>query len=140
MTAASIPLVFSPLAFSQKSSTNHIYSLLVEIKHALENFHQQGIKQSIDLLATPLSAFERKRLLGLLGKGEVDINLTSLGKSEIYETNYNGIWFINHKDEDNQVLTQLIEITQIPDIVLSPIKDIPESTKKLQTLIENEVK
>jgi len=109
----------------------NIRSVLVEIQHGLEMFHKNGDKTAIDLASIPLTAFERNRLFELLGQGEVSIHLSSLGESEIHETNFSGVWVIKHRDEQEQISSMLIEICAVPDIVLS------QSNENERLLIDN---
>lgn len=114
----------------------NVRSILVEIQQGLEEFYKTGTKHIIDLDAIPLSAFERIKLLDLLGKGEVLINLSLLGESQIYETQFAGVWIIKHLNELGQISNAFIEITDIPDLVLSQKEDISILTEELQLLID----
>jgi hydrogenase-1 operon protein HyaF len=87
--------------------------------------------------AEPISAFERVQLLKLLGKGELNISLSSLGESKIYETAYSGVWVVEHKNEQGQITSQFIEVTHVPDIVLSQMDDESASYESIQALIDN---
>ena len=75
------------------------------------------------------------QLFDLLGQGEVQIHLSSLGESEIYETNFSSVWVIKHRDEQDQYSSMFIEIAAVPDIVVSQRDDISESLVEFQDLI-----
>jgi len=131
---SSVQVKFDP---QSKSLNNlNVRSILVEIQQGLQLFYKSGIKHMIDLDAIPLTPFERIKLLDLLGKGEVIISLSSLGESQIYETNFSALWVIKHHDEQGQISNVLIEITEIPDIVLSQKEDISGLTEELQQIID----
>ena len=113
----------------------NIRSVLLEIQHALELFFKNGDKYIIDLGAIPLTSMQRNQLFDLLGQGEVQIHLSSLGESEIYETNFSSVWVIKHRDEQDQYSSMFIEIAAVPDIVVSQRDDISESLVEFQDLI-----
>lgn len=113
----------------------NVQSLLVEIQHGLEQFYQNGHQRIVDLGSIPMPAFERNKLLQLLGKGEVEVNLSSLGKSEIYETLLSGVWVVKHYDEEEKVSAMFIEVTRIPDIVRSQMDDLESLTDQVQEMI-----
>ena len=115
----------------------NVHSILVEIQQGLKNFNQDKDNYSIDLGAIPLSAEEREHLFELLGHGEVDISLSALGISEIYETLFSGVWVIKHRDEENQFNGLFIEIGDVPDIILSQQDDRITAAMELQELIDN---
>lgn len=117
----------------------NVHSILVEIQQGLKNFNKCEHKDnySIDLGAIPLSPEEREYLFELLGHGEVDISLSSLGKSEIYETLYSGVWVIKHRDEQGQFNGMFVEIGDIPDIILSCEDDRTTAAMELHELMDN---
>ena len=115
----------------------NIRAILLEVQNGLKTLKDSGRQTIIDLGAIPLSSFERMKLFGLLGTGEVDIRLSSLGESEIYETLFSAVWVIKHLDEQGEVLAMFIEVNKVPDIVLSQSADIPIAQSKIKKLIEN---
>jgi HupH hydrogenase expression protein len=142
-TLTSIPV---QVTFSQKSKLaenntdssseyNNVRSILVEVQQGLENFYKTGNKRIIDLGSIPLAPFEKVKLIELLGRGEVFIHLSALGESEIYETLFACVWIVKHHDEQGEVSALLIEISEVPDIILSQIDDIAVQTNELKELI-----
>ncbi len=117
----------------------NVRSILVEIQQGLKNFNQCKHKDnySIDLGAIPLSADERGYLFELLGHGELDISLSALGKSEIYETLFSGVWVIKHRDEQDQFNGMFLEIGDVPDIILSCEDDRFTAAMELHELINS---
>ena len=133
---SSIPIHVEFGSVEKDSPQASIRAILVEIQQALRLFHETGKKHSIDLTALPLSEFETSKLLKLLGQGELSIRLSSLGESEIYESLFEAVWLIKHKNETDQVSALLIEVCAVPEIVLSQINDISSLTEGLQELID----
>ncbi|MCP3851241.1 MAG: hydrogenase expression/formation protein [Gammaproteobacteria bacterium] len=111
--------------------TGNLQSILTEIKFALEQLLQQKKSHSIDLRAMPWSPGEQKQLEEYLGKGEVQIKLNALGKSNFYETQYSGVWMVTHYNPEGEIISQLIEITTMPEMLFSCNEDIKESIEQL---------
>lgn len=115
----------------------NVRSILVEIQQGLKNVNKLQDNYSIDLGSIPLSAKEREHLFELLGHGELDISLSALGKSEIYETLFSGVWVIKHRDEQGQFNGMFIEIGDVPDIILSCEDDRFTAAMELHELINS---
>ncbi|MFK5985258.1 MAG: hydrogenase expression/formation C-terminal domain-containing protein [Pseudomonadota bacterium] len=136
-TIASLTVKVELTSQSEQIKNINIRSVIVEIKHAIEEFHKTGQEHIIDLLNLPLASYERERLLDLLGQGELFIQLSALGKSEIYETLFSGVWLIKHYDQQGIINGLFIEICEVPEIVLSKIEDLPHLSEQLQELIDD---
>lgn len=115
----------------------NVRSILVEIQQGLKDFNKHKDNYIIDLGSIPLSTEEREQLFELLGHGELKISLSTLGKSEIYETLFSGVWVIQHRDEQGQFNGMFIEIGDIPDIILSHEDDRLTAATELQELINS---
>lgn len=113
----------------------NVRSILVEIQQGLKNFNKHKDNYSIDLGAIPLAPEEREYLFEQLGHGEVDISLSALGTSDIYETHFSAVWVIKHRDEQGQFNGIFIEIGDVPDIILSHEDDRFTAAMELQELI-----
>ncbi|MCU7834570.1 MAG: hydrogenase expression/formation protein [gamma proteobacterium symbiont of Taylorina sp.] len=115
----------------------NIHSVLMEIQHGLEILCKNSNKTMIDLGAIPLASFERNQLFEMLGQGEVQIHLSSLGESEIYETLFSGVWVIKHRDEQGDINAMFIEVCNIPEIILSQQEDVSAAVTGVQELIDS---
>ncbi len=115
------------------SPTHHGNALpiLHEILHALQRLSQRGEATVIDLRAIPFGPGDEGQLLDLLGHGEIQVNLDSLGTSEIWESRYPGVWVIEHKNTEDERIALLIEVTHVPEILRSQKMDIDESISRL---------
>lgn len=114
-----------------EQSSGNVEPLLHEILHALRRLLHEGTGSCIDLMALPLAPGEEERILAILGTGEVRAEITALGRSEIAETAYPGVWLTTHHDERGATLARFIEITPIPDILRSQSEDIAASAERL---------
>jgi len=114
-----------------------IRAILIEIQQAVKAYDKTGKRYGLDLTALPLSEFDIAKLLKLLGQGEINIRLSTMGESEIYETIIDTVWVIKHKNENDKVTTILIEVGAIPDIVQSEIEDIDEIDDRIQEILDS---
>jgi hydrogenase-1 operon protein HyaF len=113
--------------------TQNVQPILHEIRHALKELITTEKKRVIDLRSIPLAPGEEEQIIQKLGCGEVQVQLDALGKSEIYETNYKGVWLVTHFNSEDNILGRFIEVTLIPEIIKSQQEDIQESLEQLET-------
>lgn len=113
--------------------TGNVTPILHEIRHALKALLDNDEQTIIDLRSMPLAPGEETRLETLLGRGEVTVELNALGRSDILETQYPGVWLITHRNTDDSVLGKYIEIALIPDILQAQLGDIQAGYETLST-------
>jgi hydrogenase-1 operon protein HyaF len=105
--------------------------IMHEILHALQKLKAQGETTTIDLRAIPFGPGDEADLLTHLGKGEIYVELNSLGKSVIRESAYSGVWIIDHRNADEQRVALQIEVTRLPAIIQAQPEDVAESITRL---------
>ena len=74
--------------------TGNVTPLLHEVRHALAALLESDEQTVIDLRAMPLAPGEEARIEAALDQGEVRVELNALGRSDIVETQYPGVWLI----------------------------------------------
>ena len=94
-------------------------ALLSEIRVCIERLLAHGSTSSIDLRFLKLMPEERARLDDLLGRGEVSAIVESAGRSEVIETAVPCVWWVRHFGSDGEMVGELIEITDIPELLVS---------------------
>ncbi|MEZ5541315.1 MAG: hydrogenase expression/formation C-terminal domain-containing protein [Pseudomonadota bacterium] len=104
--------------------TGNVIPLLHEIRHALSALLEEGRETTIDLRSLPLGPGEEDEIEQLLGCGEVRVELSALGPSEIVETRYPGVWIVTHHNTDGAVIGRFIEICLVPQLVAAQTADI----------------
>lgn len=109
-------------------------ALMTELKDYLARLAETGETNIIDLLSLPMSDADINELADHLGVGEVKATINSIGSSSIRETAYRGIWWVRHYGDDGEVLSELIEITQIPEILVTHIDEIRHSADVMAAL------
>jgi hydrogenase-1 operon protein HyaF len=116
--------------------THNTGPLLNEIRHALQRLIDTGETTIIDLRSIPLTDAEEQSLEQVLGAGEVECTLNTLGKSTIRETGISGVWLVSHYNLDEELLARSIEITTIPAILPSDEEAMREGLASIATLLE----
>jgi len=113
-------------------TTSNVLPLLHEIKHALKRLVQEGEETTIDLRAIPMGTGDAVALNAYLGHGEVSATVDALGKSEILETHFAGVWMITHFNQEDEIIGRFIEITSIPSLLKSQAEDMTTALKQLR--------
>ena len=120
--------------------THNVEPLLHEIRHALESLIENNETTMIDLRSIPLAPGEEETILNALGVGEVQAQLNSLGLSEIIETQYAGVWVVTHYNDENHIISRLIEIATVPNILCSQTEDIMAAYSRITLDLDNNQK
>lgn len=113
-------------------STGNIEPLLHEIRHALQRLIECGETSIIDLRRIPLAPNEEDRIEQLLGAGEVRAELDALGSSKIRETGFSGVWIVEHRNTEDELVGKFIEVTRVPSILESQDADIETAIARLR--------
>lgn len=117
-------------------ATGNVVPLLYEVRHALQELLNDGTETIIDLRAIPLGPGEEERIAETLGRGEVQVRLSALGPSEIFETRYPGVWMSTHRNQDGVVIGRYIEVCMIPPLVRSQDEDIRTGLEALDARLQ----
>jgi hydrogenase-1 operon protein HyaF len=119
------------IAVRVEAASGNITPLLHEIRHALRRVAQGGEGTTIDLGSLPLAPGEEKRIEDLLGQGEVRAELNALGPTVVQETRYPGVWFITHRNTEQEVVARFIEVTRMPELLLAQSEDMRRAVSEL---------
>ena len=112
--------------------TENLRPLLQQIEQALQELVDDGSATVIDLAAMPFSSQDEEDLRQHLGKGEVSASLDAFGPTHVQETALPGVWLVEHKDAESRRLTLHLEVTRIPEILVTPEEDIAEGLRLLK--------
>jgi len=127
----SIPVVVEGSAGAD-FRTENLRPLLQQIEQALQELVDDGSATVIDLAAMPFSSQDEEDLREHLGKGEVSASLDAFGPTHVQETALPGVWLVEHKDAESRRLTLHLEVTRIPEILVTPEEDIAEGLELLK--------
>jgi len=119
--------------------THNTLPVLNEVRHALKRLIRTGESTIIDLRAIPFGPGDEQRLLDLLGQGEVQATLDSLGRTTITESRFSGVWLVDHYNSDGERIAFQIEVIDIPDLLRAQVDDMSQSLDELGTLLEVEL-
>lgn len=113
-------------------------ALLAELETALQTLLDNGKEHSIDLRSLPLAPGELDYLKETLGRGEVHVEIDALGRSDVQETVYRGVWWVTHHNTLDDVLAEFIEVSFCPDIIRAQRDDVRESLEALSAQLAGE--
>jgi hydrogenase-1 operon protein HyaF len=94
-----------------------VAAILMELATCLDRLAQHEESAVIDLRSLPMSPSDRLELQQALGSGEVEATLNAEGASTLRETQFAGIWWIEHRDRDGEVTAELLEVARFPQIL-----------------------
>lgn len=107
-------------------------SVLHEIHALLRRLLAEGEGGAIDLRAWPdLNQASFGLLEKCLSVGEVSAVITGIGRTDIRETAYAGVWWLVYRNENGDIVTETIQVTEVPDILKSQRADIERGLKQL---------
>ena len=109
----------------------NVEPILHEVAHALDRLLEEQESTVIDLASLPFGPGELEKLEERLGTGELSVELNALGESRIRETAYPGVWWLEHRNTDDEVVGRYIEITRTPEILSSQDADIQAGRAQL---------
>lgn len=126
------------IASSQENAYSpQLIAVLNELRDLLQTYRQHGSAGSIDLRSLPMFPGDYETLKSSLGEGEINVMINALGPSEIRETAIPGIWWITHKNTENDTIAEFIEVTSLPELIRTPDEDLVDAVEKLEKLITN---
>ncbi|MGD8560603.1 MAG: hydrogenase expression/formation C-terminal domain-containing protein [Gammaproteobacteria bacterium] len=115
-----------------------VKALMLEVQGMLEKLVDSGQNNYIDLRSLPMMPGELATLKAILGTGEVQATITALGPTTITETSIPGVWWITHKNAHEEVLSEFIEVTKLPGILMTQDEDLQDSVNILQRRLDEE--
>ncbi|HEX6829447.1 MAG TPA: hydrogenase expression/formation C-terminal domain-containing protein [Burkholderiales bacterium] len=94
-----------------------VLAILHEIDSHLERLHTDATDAVIDLRWLSRLPGDIDALREVLGKGEVRAEVGALGATVVRETAIPCVWWITHRDANEQLIGEFIEVTGIPAIL-----------------------
>ena len=126
----------SEISVQVDASHGNVRPILFEVLHALDKLLEDDTPTTIDLAGLPFGPGELDRLEAALGNGELDAELNALGKSRIRETAYPGVWWIEHRNANDEATGRYLEVTRIPEILCSQDADIVAGQARLGEMFD----
>ncbi len=116
--------------------TDNLDPVLRQLEQALADLAETGAESTIDLAAMPFSEQDERDLRDLLGRGEVRADMDAFGPTDVYETAYSGVWFVEHRNAEQRRLTLHIEVTRMPKILMTPEGDVVDALARLRAALQ----
>jgi hydrogenase-1 operon protein HyaF len=108
-------------------------AVLSELATLLERLSGHDETAMIDLRSLPLNEEDRAALRTALGTGEVRATLTADGVSTAQETQFSGVWWLEHRDAGGDITAELLEVARFPQILASATDEIAAAGLALRT-------
>jgi hydrogenase-1 operon protein HyaF len=112
-----------------------VAAILSELATLLERLVNGEVPGAIDLRSLPMSPLDRAELQQVLGEGEVQATVNAQGLSKMRETRVPGVWWIEHFDQQGELIAELIEVSRVPQILLSASDEIAAGARALRAQI-----
>jgi hydrogenase-1 operon protein HyaF len=112
-----------------------VAAVLSEIVGMLEELARGGSPATVDLRSLPMSPTDRSELKSALGEGEVQATLDADGLSTLRETRVSGVWWVEHRDRQGELIAELLEVTSVPQILTSASDEIAAGARELRERI-----
>jgi hydrogenase-1 operon protein HyaF len=112
-----------------------VMAILQELETMLKQLVDTGEHNSVDIRSLPMLPGDYEQLQTILGQGEVQATIDSLGPSRVMETQVPGIWWISHRNAHDEVLAEFIEVTSLPEILKLQPGDLDEAIDILHTRV-----
>jgi len=112
-------------------------AVLSELYSRLLALLERGEEGAVDLRSLPMGPGDYSVLKRLLGDGEVQATVEAMGPSRVRETAMSGVWWVTHRDADGQVVAERLEVTRVPEILVTHPADLEAALPELEALIED---
>jgi hydrogenase-1 operon protein HyaF len=109
-----------------------VAALLTELASLLGRLAATRLPAVIDLRSLPMSPQDRTELQHVLGEGEVRATIEAQGLSTLRETGMAGVWWVEHRNAEGELVAELLEIAQVPGILASTFDEIAAGARALR--------
>ena len=125
-----IPVKVSPSNELRNAPSAQVLAILKELQTMLDTLVETGDENYVDIHGMPLLPGEIQSLKYILGTGEVDATIAALGPTHVTETSIPGIWWVTHKNANDEIISEFIEVTDLPEILKTQHHDLHEAPEK----------
>ncbi len=106
--------------------------LLHELVELLRKLVEQDEPSHVDLTAMELDEADYTLLRETLGEGEILAQVSNFGRFSVIETGYPGIWWVTHMDEQGQVLSDFLEVSYCPEVLIAEAETVEDGRDALK--------
>ena len=112
-----------------------VAAILSELATLLEGLVRGEPAVAIDLRSLPMSPRDRAELQRVLGDGEVRATVDAQGLSKMRETRVSGVWWVEHFDQQGELIAELLEVSRVPEMLASASDEIAAGARDLRARI-----
>ena len=121
---------------SMQPPSQMVEAVLQELIQLLDAYLQDGQVGAIDIKSMPLSETDYEELKQQLGQGEITVYASLGGASNIFETQFAGVWWVTHHNMDDKRIAEYIEVGTIPAILCAHKADMQHGREQLAELMQ----
>ena len=107
-------------------------TLLRELVVLLERLVKEDEPSHIDLRAMELGVDDRALLQQTLGEGEITAEVENFGHIVVRESGYAGIWWVTHTDDSGQVISEFLEVSYCPEVLIAETETVSDGYNALK--------
>lgn len=113
-----------------------VMAILKELQGMLDVLVETGDENYVDIRGLALMPGEIENLKQILGTGEVDAIIAALGPTHVTETSIPGIWWVTHKNAADEIISEFIEVTDLPEILKTQHHDLHAAPGRFKQLLK----
>lgn len=113
-----------------------VQAILQELMDMVIALVETGASNFLDLKSLPMGPGDLEQIREILGHGEVEATVTALGPTHIVETVIPGVWWVTHKNNNEEVISEFIEVTSLPEILLTQHEEMYNSVDIMKGRLE----
>jgi hydrogenase-1 operon protein HyaF len=130
-----IPVTVDQSAGKSVQPSAQVMAIFKELQTMLDTLVETGDQNYVDIRSIPLMPGELKTLKRILGTGEVDAIISALGPTHVTETSIPGIWWVTHKNVADEIISEFIEVTDLPEILKTQHHDLHAAPGRFKQLM-----
>ena len=130
-----IPATVTEAVANNGLPSAQVMAILKELQTMLETLVQTGEHNYVDIRSIPLAPGEMENLKQILGNGEVDAIISALGPTHVTETSIPGIWWVTHNNAAEEIISEFIEVTDLPEILKTQHHDLHAAPGRFKQLM-----
>lgn len=108
------------------------HRLLNELLELLQRLIDSDEPGHIDLLAMELDEDDYALLRETLGEGEILAQVSNFGHVSVMESGYPGVWWVTHMDDEGQVLSDFLEVSYCPEVLIAETEIVEDGFNALK--------
>lgn len=109
-----------------------VRGVLRELVRMLQALLRDEEPSHIDLVALELAESERAQLRDALGEGEIVAEVRNFGRVSVVQCGYAGVWWVTHMDEEGEVLSEFLEVSYCPEVLITEMEAVADGRHALQ--------